>query len=838
MHELIHLIRGGDAPDEGIPTGPTPYRRLERGSVVAEASFDWSGGLLRDLPSRLSRAPEPTLAELGRGLHDFLEALDWEARGRLFEDLARGEEALLTVRVDAEELLHLPLETAWSSPRGEPIHEHDAALVRYELAGLPEATERPAPAQPGVLFVWGGGVPPETAQGHREALAAACEAGGLVFRELDHADLSTLRDALDAGGFSALHLLAHGRPGDAERPPAVELGPDEVLTPRGLRRLLRDREELRLMTLMVCHGGAGGGASLRLGGLAQAAQLAGVPAVIASRWLLAQSASVRFTRALYEPLAAKGTSLERALRAARGALLDGGEDESAFSMQLLARSEALVVGEGGARERRELVATYPFGVSAQPRPGLRPRLVRAELVLDMDLDALSAAEEEALLQRLLARARDREVAVEARLAGSVRLFLQISEDGLQRLFLDHRAGALSEHLGVTVLRLQAWPGPIPGPPRSSEPEGPEPTPEPPPPTGRRVLPWVLGGLLLVGGGLGAWWWFGKEDPQPPKPPPEACVEERCDGQDNDCDGRVDEDAVDRRPFFADNDGDGVGGEAFAACGPEPGLVEGGGDCDDADAAKHPGAPEACDQVDNDCDGRVDEDVVDRPWYADRDQDGFGGASEKISCAQPRGYVAEGGDCDDADAARHPGAEEVCDGVDDDCDGQADEGVRARTWFQDRDQDGYGSAKSQEACAQPRLYVAEGGDCDDGDASRHPGATELQDQVDQDCDGAIDEGTTSTLGTHFTPSTSVPSLTSRRTLKDCTGDVQAEAFTDPRTRRRVEPDAGDQKRCMVDVRNAMAGREVSTDTLVSQKNRLYWTTPGGVDVDAKGCSCAL
>lgn len=97
----------------------------------------------------------------------------------------------------------------------------------------------------------------------------------------------------------------------------------------------------------------------------------------------------------------------------------------------------------------------------------------------------------------------------------------------------------------------------------------------------------------------------------------------------------------------------------------------GPDCDDADSAVSPAAEERCDGVDNDCDGRTDEDAVDAAsWYVDADQDGFGDPATAASdCEQPEDAVATAGDCDDADATVWPGAAEVCgDGVVNDCDG--------------------------------------------------------------------------------------------------------------------------------------------------------------------------
>ncbi|WP_147439760.1 MopE-related protein [Corallococcus sp. CA049B] len=103
-------------------------------------------------------------------------------------------------------------------------------------------------------------------------------------------------------------------------------------------------------------------------------------------------------------------------------------------------------------------------------------------------------------------------------------------------------------------------------------------------------------------------------------------------------------------------------------------------------------------------------------------------------------IATGGtDCDDANADIHPGAEELCDGVDNNCvDGESD-APGMRTWFLDQDGDGYGVAVL--ACAEPAGQLAEqGGDCDESDATIHPGQSELRcDGRDDNCDGAKDEG---------------------------------------------------------------------------------------------------
>jgi len=236
--------------------------------------------------------------------------------------------------------------------------------------------------------------------------------------------------------------------------------------------------------------------------------------------------------------------------------------------------------------------------------------------------------------------------------------------------------------------------------------------------------------------------------------------ELCDGIDNDCDGLLDDedpDTVGSSSWYADIDGDGYGDPdaAVESCDPPSGTVADSSDCDDAVAMVNPAAAEVCDGVDNDCDGLLDDDddslVGAGSWYADNDGDGFGDAADvTVSCEAPAGAVADSSDCDDGAAAVNPDAVEVCDGVDNDCDGAVDDDdsslVGATTWYADVDSDGYGdAASSSDACFQPSGFVADSTDCDDRDTTTSPGAEEICDGVDNDCDGLVDDDDDSLVG---------------------------------------------------------------------------------------------
>lgn len=197
--------------------------------------------------------------------------------------------------------------------------------------------------------------------------------------------------------------------------------------------------------------------------------------------------------------------------------------------------------------------------------------------------------------------------------------------------------------------------------------------------------------------------------------------ELCNGIDDNCDGVVDgADAVGVVSGFADVDGDGAGGALVSGCElPETTVAE-GGDCNDDDASVGPGQAERCNDADDDCDGDKDEGLATHTWFADADGDGFGDAAVTVEkCVSPTGFVDDATDCDDADSAVFPGAEDAWyDGLDSNCD----------------DADDY------DADADGALDPSGGGDdCDDTNSAIHPGAIEVYyDGVDANCDGQNDD----------------------------------------------------------------------------------------------------
>jgi hypothetical protein len=220
--------------------------------------------------------------------------------------------------------------------------------------------------------------------------------------------------------------------------------------------------------------------------------------------------------------------------------------------------------------------------------------------------------------------------------------------------------------------------------------------------------------------------------------------ELCDGVDNDCDGDIDDNVG--GTWYADADGDGFGDPETSSqsCEPGDGQTADASDCDDTRADVNLAADELCNGLDDDCDGQTDEaSALDTTTlYADADGDGFGDPTAGLeACEHPSGYTADDGDCDDSLAEVNPDASEVCNGIDDDCDGRVDpnDSEDASTWYADADADEYGAeAYTKRSCDPPSGYVSDATDCDDSEGEVNPAATEICNEIDDDCDGDIDE----------------------------------------------------------------------------------------------------
>ncbi len=211
--------------------------------------------------------------------------------------------------------------------------------------------------------------------------------------------------------------------------------------------------------------------------------------------------------------------------------------------------------------------------------------------------------------------------------------------------------------------------------------------------------------------------------------------EVCDDIDNDCSSFADEGCDDDKDLFCDG--------KMSISGTPLVCPKGGNDCNDAVAAVNPGAMEACDGLDNNCGGGTDEGCGaeacndkddDKNGKTDEgcDDDGDGWCDAAMTTTGTPAICPNGGnDCNDVLKAINPAATEVCDNLDNNCKSGTDDGC-------DDDKDGY-CDKTMQVVGTPAICTKAGSDCDDGAATVNPGAVEICDDADNDCDTFKDEG---------------------------------------------------------------------------------------------------
>jgi hypothetical protein len=214
-------------------------------------------------------------------------------------------------------------------------------------------------------------------------------------------------------------------------------------------------------------------------------------------------------------------------------------------------------------------------------------------------------------------------------------------------------------------------------------------------------------------------------------------------------------------WYRDVDGDGYGDpeQTLTSCLSPMGYIAEADDCDDLDGSRYPGAL----------------------WFMDTDTDGYGDDTQTVdACGDVSGAVNQTGDCDDDDWLIHPAGNEICDEIDNDCDGlvdSLDDDIDIFTqilMFEDLDGDGYGTEVAVGyGCPSDLLGATVVGDCDDGEATTYPNRLDYNDTVDSDCDGEASMFIATSVSTGWVSDVSSTAFGVVTASKDLDGDGKNE-----------------------------------------------------------------
>ncbi len=377
----------------GSPADSRPAQGIEASDLVSEERpLEKGSSVSRDVRRQLMDRED--VRRLGERL---FRAVFVEAIGEAFRssvERARGQGRGLRLRLnllEASELAVLPWEALWDPSDGAFLADHpDLPVVRVLGLSARASSDRLAASPLRLLAL----LPEPKGEGKLssaiewkqivETLEPLIDAGSITAKKVDPPTLKELKRQFDEGPCHVLHIVAHGGPGASKAGGLLKLEkPSGVVDPVNgieLARVLERRTPPRLAVVNACHG-ARAAVDDAFDGLAQHLLRRGVPAVVAMRTSISDSAAVSFAAALYRELA-KGTSIEAAVIEARRALAVGERRAEWATPALYLRGEGVRILAGGTKAETEVAGSGKAGGGRKWMGGLLGVvLVTAALVL-------------------------------------------------------------------------------------------------------------------------------------------------------------------------------------------------------------------------------------------------------------------------------------------------------------------------------------------------------------------------------------------------------------------------------------------------------------------------